>query len=418
MKEIIPIKKLNAKIMAPSSKSFANRALIVASLADGKSVLENVTFSDDTLYMIKALQCFGIDIITEHDKVIVNGTGGKLKIPNEPIFVGNAGTTMRFITAFASLAGGKVVITGDERMQERPIKELLDPLNHIGIKAYSEKNNGCPPVIVEDGFLKGGDVNIHGNVSSQFVSAIMMISPLAKKEVTLNIVSELTSKPYVDITLDVMRAFGADVDNKSYRHLKISNNGYKPVNYFVEGDASSVSYFLAAAAITKGTVRVTGLNPNSVQGDIKFADILERMGCDVKKGDDFIEVKGSDLKGISVDMNSMPDTVQTLAVVALFADGKTEISNVANLRLKETDRLKALGNELRKLGADIEELDDGIVIIPRELNGGIIDTYNDHRMAMSFAVAGLVIPNVKVLHPECVSKSFPDFWEKFGELYG
>ncbi len=417
MIEIQPVNHLNAVIKAPSSKSYANRALIISALAKGKSTLKNLNFTDDTLYMIKSLESFGVKIEKEGDSLIIHGTEGKLKLPAEQIYVGNAGTTMRFITTFASLADGKVTLSGDERMQQRPIKELLDSLNQIGIHAYSEKNNGCPPVVIEGGILKGGEIKIHGNISSQFISAILMISPLAKENIRLKILNELTSKPYVDITLELMKHFGAEITNNSYKEFIVENKGYKHSDYFIEGDASSASYFFAAAAITKGNVKVTGVNPNSVQGDIHFAEVLEKMGCKIKKGSDYIEVTGSSLKAISIDMNSMPDTVQTLAVVALFADGKTEIKNIANLRLKETDRIHALANELRKLGAEVEEKSDGIIITPKNMKSSEIETYNDHRMAMSFAVVGLAIKGIKIKNPECVSKSFPDFWERFNELY-
>ena len=417
MLQIKPAKSINAIIRAPPSKSYTNRALMVAALASGKSVLENVLFSDYTKHMMNALKEFGIKIECRATTLTVYGNGGKLKAPSKPIYVGNAGTAMRFLTAFAALAKGKVIITGDKRMHERPIQDLLTALNQIGVNAFSQKGNGYPPVVVSGGFLYGGNVRILGEISSQFLSSLMMIGPYAKKGLTINVVGELTSKPYVDITMDVMRNFGAEVVNYEYMKFSIANKKYFQTNYFIDGDASSVSYFFAASAVSKGNVRVVGINPYSIQGDIRFADVLGKMGCSVKKGRDFIEVTGNEINGIAVDMNSMPDTVQTLAVVALFAKGRTKIFNVKNIRVKETDRIKALASELRKLGARVEEIDDGLIITPGKNKGAIIETYNDHRMAMSFAVAGLRIPNVKIKNPECVSKSFPDFWERFKGLY-
>jgi len=417
MKIIKPLKRMNAEIKAPPSKSYTNRALIISALANGTSVLQKVLNSDDTLYMIKALRKFGIKITRQRNNLIVYGRGGKLRIPDTSIYVGNAGTAMRFLTALASLVRMRVTITGDKRMQERPINDLLTALKQLGINAYSLKGNGFPPVIVKGGSLVGGDVSISGGISSQFLSAIMMICPFAKRRINIGVTGELTSKPYVDITAEVMRNFGATVENQSYRKIEISNNGYFANEYLIDGDASNISYFLASAAITKGYVRITGINPSSAQGDIRFVDVLHKMGCGISKGHDYIELKGNDLSGISIDMNSMPDTVQTLAVVALFAKGKTSIHNVHNLRVKETDRLRALTKELRNLGAGIIELDDGIVITPKKYHGDVIETYNDHRMAMSFAVAGLRIPNIKIKNPECVSKSFPDFWEMFEGMY-
>ena len=418
MYPIKSLKKVYSEINAPPSKSYTNRALIISALADGKSILRNVLFSDDTVYMINALRDFGIKIISKKDRLIVYGTGGRIKKPKGRIYTGNAGTTMRFITAFSALAKDKVIITGDKRMQERPIQDLLNALNQIGVNAYSKKNNGFPPVVVNGGFLYGGNVSIHGTLSSQFISAIMMIGPLAEKGIKLDVIGELTSKPYADLTIEAMKNFGAEVKNQMYKRFVVSPTGYFPISYFIEGDASNTSYFFASAAITNGRVKVSRINPYSVQGDIRFVDLLGRMGCEVVKGDDYIEVIGNDLNGIAVDMNSMPDTVQTLAIVSLFAKGKTKIFNVKNLRLKETDRIKALVTELRKLGADIKELEDGLIISPKKLHPAIIETYNDHRMAMSFAVAGLMISGIKIKNPDCVKKSFPDFWERFERMYG
>ena len=409
-------KYVKAVIEAPPSKSYTQRALVIAALANGRSMIKNPLFSDDTSHMISALKEFGVRIERKGSSLFVYGTNGKLKHPKSRIFAGNAGTTMRFITTFASLAGGASVITGDKRMQQRPINDLLDALRQLGVK--SESSSGCPPVKIYGGNFIGGAAKLKGSISSQYLSSILMVAPYAKKDVTISIAGDLASKPYVDITIDVMKNFGVDIKNANYKKFIIKNTKkYKSGNYVVDGDASSASYFFAAAAVTKGRIMVKNINPKSKQGDIKFVDILKRMGCGVRKGNSFIEVQGRVLKGIDVDMNDMPDAVPTLAVTSLFADSATTIRNVPNLRHKETDRLRALAFELRKIGANVEEMQDGLKIKRRRLQKAIIETYNDHRMAMSFAIAGLVINGVRIKNPSCVNKSFPDFWKKFDELY-
>lgn len=406
---------VNAAVEAPPSKSYTQRALIIASLARGKSVVKNPLFSDDTAYMVSALKQFGIDIVKKGGDLVVYGTGGNLKSPDKPIFVGNAGTAMRFLSAFASLAKGETTITGDKRMQQRPIQDLLDALQQLGVK--SESLNGCPPIKIYGNFV-GENAKLRGNISSQYLSSILMCAPYAKKAVTINIAGNLTSKPYIDITLDVMKNFGVGVKNQNYKRFTIKNTKkYEPRTYKIEGDASSASYFFAAAAITRGRVMVKNINPSSKQGDIKFLEILKRMGCGVRKGKDFVEVKGESLKGIDVEMSNMPDIVPTLAVTSVFADGPTIIRNVANLKYKETDRLKALAFELRKIGANVEERQGGLAIKRKRLQKAVIETYNDHRMAMSFAIAGLAVNGIRIKNPNCVAKSFPDFWEKFNLLY-
>ncbi|MFH2028364.1 MAG: 3-phosphoshikimate 1-carboxyvinyltransferase [Nanoarchaeota archaeon] len=407
---------IDAVVKVPGSKSYTNRALPIAALADGKSVLRNVLFSDDTKYMVQALKEFGIKVSQEANNFIVSGKSGKLKKPNKDIFLGNAGTATRFLTTLSALVGDEVTITGDERMQERPIQDLLDALKKLGVNAISKNNNRCPPVLVK-GPLIGGSTKLNGNISSQYLSSILMASPYAKKQVQVEIEGELTSKSYIDITLDIMHQFDVTVENDNYKKFSIQNQEYRPKNYNIEGDASNASYFFGAAAITKGKVRVENLNPDSAQGDINFPEVLKKMGCKVRRGEGWIEVEGTDLKGIDIDMNQMPDTVQTLAVVAAFAEGKTKITNVENLRVKETDRILALTTELRKIGAKVDELKDGLTITPNKLHGAEIDTYNDHRMAMAFAISGLNISGIKIKNPECVNKSFPGYFKEFDRLY-
>ena len=409
-------KFVNAVIEAPPSKSYTQRALIVAALAKGKSMLKNPLFSDDTSYMIAALNQFGVKIEKKRNNLIVYGTNGILEQPKEKIFVGNAGTAMRFLTAVASIAEGTTMITGNKRMRQRPMQDLLYALQQLGIR--SESNNGFPPIKIYGGIFNGRNVNLKGNISSQYLSSLLMCAPYAKKGITINIAGKLASKPYIDITLDVMKNFGVSVKNINYKKFFVNNNKkYKARSYKIEGDASSASYFFSAAAVTKGRVMVKNINPNSKQGDIKFVDVLKKMGCGVRKGKDYVQVEGHSLKSINIDMNKMPDIVPTLAITSLFASSTTTIRNVSNLRFKETDRLRALAFELRKIGANVEELQDGLKIKRRRLQKAIIETYNDHRMAMSFAIAGLVINGIRIKNPACVNKSFPGFWNKFNELY-
>lgn len=409
-------KFIDAVVEAPPSKSYTQRALIISSLASGKSIIRKPLFSDDTRYMISALNQFGVKIERKKDALSIHGSNGKLNRAKGKIFVGNAGTAMRFIAAIASLADGTTIITGDKRMQQRPIQDLLDALSQLGVR--SESCSGFPPVKIFGNSLIGGSAKIKGSTSSQYLSSILMCAPYAKKDVKIDILGNLASKPYVDITTDAMKSFGAGIKNFNYKRLVVkAGKKYSPRNYRVEGDASSASYFLAAAAVTKGRVRVNNINPGSKQGDIKFADILKKMGCSVAKGKSFIEVKGHSLKSIDIDMNKMPDIVPTLAVVSLFADSTTTIRNVQNLRVKETDRIRALAFELRKTGANVEEMNGGLKIRRRRLQKAIIETYNDHRMAMGFAIAGLAISGIRIKNPNCVAKSFPDFWDKFSQLY-
>lgn len=403
---------------APSSKSYTNRAYLLAALAQGAVRLERPLFSDDTRFMKQALEQFGIACREEAEAVVVEGRGGVLQVPGKEIFVGNAGTTMRFLTTFATLAPGVVTLTGDERMRERPIEDLLQCLRQMGVNAESLLHNQCPPVRIHGGNPRGGTLRLPGGKSSQYLTSILICAPYFATDTTVEIEGELTSKPYVDITLDIMKTFGVTVVNESYRRFHIAaGQRYRARTYRVEGDASSASYFFAAAAVTGGEVTVTHLNPNSVQGDIQFPRVLEQMGCEVAAGDEKITVRGKPLHGITINMNNMPDVVQTLAVVALFAEGKTTVTGIANLRIKETDRIQALETELTRLGARVEAGDDFISIEPGDLKPAAIETYNDHRMAMSFAVAGLRLPGIQIKNPKCVDKSFPDFFERFQQIY-
>jgi len=409
--EIQPSEKVCGTVTVPGSKSYTNRALLIAALADGVSRLEKPLVSDDTKFMIRALKGFGIQVEEETDAFIVSGKGGKLITPDEDIFVGNAGTTMRFLTTFAALAKGKVRLDGDERMHERPLADLLDCLAQMGVKAIPAYHNGCPPIDIDGDGVPGGNVKLAGDKSSQYLTSLLLSAPYFKNDTSILIKGDLTSKSYADITLDIMKTFGVAVKNDDYKNFGVqAGQVYKSQTYKVEGDWSSASYFLAAAAVTGGDITLAGVNPESVQGDAQFPAVLEKMGCEVKKSADSLQLKGGSLKGITINMNNMPDAVQTLAVVALFAKGETVIEDIGNLRIKETNRIEALANELGRLGAEVEAGDDFLIVKPGEYRGAEIETYNDHRMAMSFAVAGLKIPEVKIINPKCVEKSFPDFF--------
>lgn len=417
MIEIKPVSKIDAVITVPPSKSYTNRALLVAALADGESHIYNFLNCDDTRHMINALKNFGINITEKKSEIIIQGCNGFPKTPQNKIYVGNAGTSMRFLCSVAALCQKKTVIDGNSRMQQRPLKDLIDGLSMLGVRIISLNENGCPPVEIKGGGILGGETTISGDKSSQYFTSILLSAPYAKSNITIKTKGELTSKPYIDLTIDVMKSFGVNIDNESYSSFYVrAGKGYKAINYEIEPDASSAAYFFAAAAITGGKVRIENLKSTTLQGDIGFTDILKQMGCTIVKEENYIEVKGGRLNGININMNKMPDAVQTLAVTALFANGETKITGVSNLRIKETDRIKALGKELSKLGGKIKELNDGLVIIPDNLKANIIETYDDHRMAMSFALAGLKIPGIKINNPECVSKSFPDFFEKLQTL--
>ena len=417
MIEIRPVEPISATVEIPASKSYTNRALLIAALADGECRVENPLFSDDTHYMSEALIRFGIPVEREA-AFIVSGTGGKITAPAEEIFVGNAGTTMRFLTTFSTLAHGVTQLNGDKRMQERPIGDLLDCLQQMQVRAVSARGNQCPPLTIHGGDVSGGEVHLAGDKSSQYLTSILLSAPYFANDTTIHIQGDLTSRSYADITLDIMEAFGVRVENENYQRFRVAaGQCYRAQDYRVEGDWSSASYFLASAAVTGGEITLTGLNPNSVQGDAQFLDVLGQMGCEIEKSQEKIRLKGNPLKGIAINMNSMPDVVQTLAVTALFAEGETRITGIGNLRIKETDRIQALATELSRLGAEVDSGDDFLAICPgANLSGTEIETYDDHRMAMSFALAGLKIPGVKIKNPICVEKSFPDFFDRFGKL--
>ena len=423
MKEIIPLSTIDATIEVPGSKSITQRALIAAALADGESILLGPLESEDTRYAAAALEQMGVAVEKSKGKWTVQGNGGRIVTPDKEIFLGNNGTATRFLTSVAALGSGTFQITGDERMAERPILPLMQALQGWGVDIASMKNNGCPPLLLKANGLSGGKGILPEGKSSQYLSSLLLVGPYARQKALLDVEGEMLSLPYVIMTLAVMEAFGIRVEaNEELNSFVIPQGVYNAREYAIEGDASNASYFYAAAAITGGEVTVPNVPVPSLQGDAAFVALLARMGCQINKTGEGLTVSGpEELKGITIDMGYMPDVVPTLAVLASQAKGRTTIKNIAHLRIKECDRLHVMAVELAKMGARVQELDDSLIIEGKDpetpMHGAEIETYNDHRIAMSFAVAGLGVPGVKILGEECVAKSFPDFWERFALLY-
>lgn len=369
--------------------------------------------------MIDALVKCGLSVEEDIDRdaIYVEGQGGVLESGFD-IHVENSGTTIRFLTGALSVLGGRFTLDGIERMRERPIHHLVSTLQHLGCGVACAAN-GCPPVKIDGPRARGGDVSIRGDLSSQFLSGLLMAAPYASEPVNVSIEGTLVSIPYVQMTMDVMASFGVNVAHEDFQRFEISSpTAYRAMSYDVEPDASAASYFMALAAATGSTITIDGLGRNSLQGDIRFADVLEQMGCEVVWSDSSVTISGGDLSGIDVDMNDISDTVQTLAVLALFANDTTTIRNVGHIRHKETDRISALATELTKLGATVVESEDSIQVTPGPLAAASISTYNDHRMAMSFAIAGLRIPGVEIENPECCEKTYPEFFSDLSHLIG
>ena len=418
-----PIRRISGSITLPGSKSLSNRVLLLAMLSEGETLIENLLDSDDVRRMVDALAKLKISYEEDrpNKKIRVKGVVGRIPVVEAKLFLGNAGTAIRPLTAALTLGHGRFVLDGIERMRERPIQDLLEGLNQLGAHVRSIYNTGCPPVeIIADGLL-GGVTELSGAISSQYLSAILLTSPYAKTPVEIRIRDHLVSIPYVEMTIRLMSRFGVNVVvSEDFRNFYINapQNYQSPETYFVEGDASSASYFLAGAAITGGSVTVVGCGTESLQGDAQFAKVLEMMGAEVGWQANKITVQGSgNLKGIDMDMNEMPDAAMTLAVTALFAKGTTAIRNIYNWRLKETERLKAVSCELKKLGAFVEEGEDYLIIAPpRELMPAKISTYDDHRMAMAFSLAACSEVPITILNPTCVNKTFPDYFNQLSEL--
>jgi 3-phosphoshikimate 1-carboxyvinyltransferase len=406
-------------IQVPGSKSYTHRLLIASALSDGPCSVSNCLRSEDTLLTAEALRTMGVEIDDDGDIFRVKGCNGKLKPANKDIYLANSGTSMRLLTGIAALGDGVYTLTGTPRMQERPIQDLLDGLAQIGVRSRSINNTGCPPIEIHGGKVKGGPMEMDCSISSQFLSSVLLMAPLSEKGIDVTIIKDLVSKPYVDMTLDIMEQLGISVKRDDYVRFSVEGGqSYRHGDYAVEPDCSQASYFWGAAAITGKRIKVKNISRNSRQGDVKFAEVLERMGCSVHHEKDGIAVQGGPLKAVTVDMSVMPDVVPTLAVVASFAKGTTEITNVAHLKEKECDRLGCVAAELIKMGVDARATDSGLLITGgSNHHGAEIETYDDHRMAMCFAVAGLRVPDVRIRDEGCVKKSFPNYWDVFEGLY-
>ncbi|MEM7530681.1 MAG: 3-phosphoshikimate 1-carboxyvinyltransferase [Chloroflexota bacterium] len=421
-----PIAKIDGEINLPGSKSLSNRALLLAALAEGTTEIVNLLESDDTRHMLNALKQMGVDYQLSDDKTqcTMTGNGGPLNVdaPVE-LFLGNSGTATRSLCGVLCCGVGEFTLTGEPRMEERPIGPLVDAVRQVMDPATSSitylKNDGFPPLTINANGLTGGKMSIDGTLSSQFITGVLMASPLAKTDTTIAIIGDLVSKPYIDITLDIMAKFGVEVQNNNYESFVVKGNQtYRsPGRFLVEGDASSASYFLAAGAIKGGEIKVTGIGKKSIQGDVQFAHVLEAMGATVEWGDEHVIVRPNQqnegkLNGVDMDMNHIPDAAMTIATAALFANGKTVIRNIYNWRVKETDRLAAMATELRKVGAEVIEGEDFIEVTPpSEFKHAAIDTYDDHRMAMCFSLVALHEVSVTINDPGCTAKTFPTYFE-------
>lgn len=418
-----PIASAQGEVTLPGSKSLSNRILLLAALAKGQTTITNLLDSDDVSHMLSALTALGVNYQLSADKqsCTLDGLGGAFAINEAAIlYLGNAGTAVRPLTAALAASSGEFTITGEPRMYERPIGDLIDALHQLGADIRYQKDEGFPPLRIKGKALAGGEVSIKGNISSQYLTALLMVAPLFKGDTVIKVDGELVSKPYIDITLDTMAKFGVTVANHNYQSFTVTGKQtyQSPGEIMVEGDASSASYFLAAAAIGGGPVKVHGTGSASIQGDAKFAEVLKQMGAEVTYSDMWIEVKSSgQLKGIDVDLNHIPDAAMTIATAALFAEGPTRIRNIYNWRVKETDRLTAMATELRKVGATVDEGDDYIYIEPpKHIQPAAIDTYNDHRMAMCFSLASFGEAEIVINDPKCTSKTFPTYFDEFARV--
>lgn len=420
IKEIRPLRRVKAEVHVPGSKSYTQRALVIASLAEGNSILRNTLVSEDTQHLVEALRLLGAGIVASERDVIVTGTGGQVRNPERELYLGNNGTAMRFLISVAALGPGDITLTGDPRLCERPVRPLLEGIGSLGVSSTCRFTEGLPPVTVHGGSLRGGHVVFQDIESSQYVSSILIAAPFASGDVDIEIRGSVVSRPYVEMTRSVMKAFGVPVEMSGGNRLAVKGgHHYRSCRYLVEGDLSSASYFFLAAALCGGAVRVMNTNFWTHQGDVRFLRFLKELGCGVAATDQWIEVSGGKLSGgdFTASMEDIPDMVPTLAVLAALRPGRTVIRNVRHLRIKESNRLEALVRELTKTGIRAEEFEDGIAVTGGTPRGAEIETYNDHRIAMSFAVLGLVVPGMRIRNPDCVRKSFPGFWEELKKLY-
>ncbi|RJQ84499.1 MAG: 3-phosphoshikimate 1-carboxyvinyltransferase [Desulfobacteraceae bacterium] len=412
-----PVRK-DITVQVPGSKSYTHRLLIAAALSAGTCRIVNPLHSDDTLLTLSALRRMGISSEDRGSEMVVQGAKGKLAPCNDIIHLGNSGTSMRLLSGISILGRGDYLFTGSPRMCERPMQPLLDSLQQLGIQARAQKGNGCPPIIITGGPPAGRHTSVDCGVSSQYLSALLLAAPCLPRGLLISVSRGPVSRPYIDMTLDIMSLFGITAARKDYTHFEVpGGQTYRAGDHAVEPDCSQAGYFWAAAAVTGMRVKVQGVRPDSRQGDVGLAAVLAQMGCRVECEPDGIAVTGGDLKAIEVDMGHMPDMVPTLAVVAAFAQGTTTIRKVAHLRAKESDRLAAVSQQLGRMGIEAVCGPDELRVTGGLPQGAEIETYNDHRIAMSFAVAGLKTPGVVIADENCVNKSFPNYWAVFEELY-
>lgn len=420
--DLPPVSKLQGEVALPGSKSISNRTLLLAALASGETAIKGLLESDDTARMLDALRTLGIGWARQGDSddYRVQGTGGTIPVKDAALFLGNAGTAFRPLTAALALSGGDYRLSGVPRMHERPIGDLVEALRRLGARIDYVGADGFPPLHIHPGSEGTHTTRVAGNVSSQFLTALLMAAPL-HRGARIEVLGELISKPYVEITLNLMAKFGVQVEREGWTAFNIppSASYRSPAVVHVEGDASSASYFLAAGAIGGGPVRVTGVGRDSIQGDVRFAEVVERMGGSIRYGENWIESSsdGKKLRALDADLNHIPDAAMTVAVMALFADGPCTLRNIASWRVKETDRIAAMATELRKVGATVEEGADFLRVVPPvQLRSATIDTYDDHRMAMCFSLAALGGVAVRIMDPNCVAKTFPSYFVEFARL--
>ncbi len=417
MKRIDVQKAVHGEVRVPGSKSLTHRALIAAALGEGTCVIENPLFSDDTLLTAHALEQLGAGIHREAARFTVTGTGGRLQPVAGEIDLRHSGTSMRLLTAVAVLGSGRYTLTGSARMQQRPIRDLLDALSQLGVESTCLGSPGCPPVRLRARRLPGGAVTVDCGTSSQFLSALLLIAPYSREGLEIRVSAGPVSRPYIDLTVDVMAHFGVDVQREDYRFFRVPGGRvYRAVTYRVEPDCSQAGYFWAAAAVSGGSVKVLDIGPRSRQGDFGLVRVLARMGCTVEEEADGVRLTGGRLRAVRVDMSDMPDVVPTLAVTAAFAEGETVMGGVAHLRVKESDRLAAVVEGLSRMGIRAEADGDTLRVWGGAPRGAVIDPHDDHRMAMSFALAGLRVPGMAIADETCVAKSFPFFWQVLEEL--
>lgn len=427
--DLEPVMHVQGTVHLPGSKSISNRILLLAALADGTTNIHDLLASDDTLVMLLALQALGVkwDQVGTSQHYCVQGADGAFPVRQADLFMGNAGTAIRPLTAALAVMGGDYTLHGVARMHERPIGDLVEALNAIGAHIDYTGNPGFPPLHIRRGHIHATRIAVRGNVSSQFLTALLMAAPLMARDraITIEVIGELISKPYIEITLNLLQRFGIVIDRIGWRAFSVAaGQRYRsPGTIHVEGDASSASYFLAAGAIGGGPVRVEGIGKDSIQGDVRFVEALERMGATIRMGENWIEARGNEvLKAIDADFNHIPDAAMTIAVAALYADGPSMLRNIGSWRVKETDRIAAMATELKKLGADVEEGADYLRITPPErMRAAAIDTYDDHRMAMCFSLAtldgaALRGAKIRINDPKCVAKTFPDYFKVFAQI--